>query len=73
MLNIAKMVWFFNIKSVSAAPLDINMSSAFSDGFLVAPKKFPVEFLPRSEHRVKVIRDEFEKSEEILAEFGDET
>jgi len=71
MLNIAKMVWFFDIKSISAAPLDVNMSSAFSDGFIVAPKKFPVEFLPRSEHRVKVIRDEFARSEDILARFGE--
>ncbi|KAJ6003138.1 hypothetical protein N7451_005685 [Penicillium sp. IBT 35674x] len=73
MLNIAKMVWLFDIKSASAAPLDVDMSSAFSDGFLVAPKKFPVEFVPRSDKRVQVIREEFEKSEEYLGRFGKET
>ncbi|KAJ5813588.1 uncharacterized protein N7503_000338 [Penicillium pulvis] len=73
MLNIAKMVWLFDIKSTSAAPLDVSMSSAFSDGFIVAPKKFPVEFVPRSDKRVQVIRDEFEKSEEYLGRFGKET
>lgn len=73
MLNIAKMVWLFDIKPTSATPLDVSMSSAFSDGFIVAPKKFPVEFVPRSDKRVQVIRDEYEKSEEFLGRFGKET
>lgn len=73
MLNIAKMVWLFDIKSTSATPLDVSMSSAFSDGFLVAPKRFPVEFVPRFEERLQVIRDEFEKSEEYFGRFGKET
>lgn len=73
MLNMAKMVWLFDIKSPSAAPLDVSMSSAFSNGFVIAPKKFPVEFVPRSQRQVKVMRDEFEKSEEFLGRFGNET
>jgi hypothetical protein len=69
MLNMAKTVWLFTIQSGSAAPLDTSISSAFTDGFIVAPKKFPVQFVPRSNEHVKVIRGEFEKSQEIFARY----
>ena len=69
MLNMAKMVWPFNIESNSPAPLDVSMRSAFSDGFLVAPKKFLVKFVPRSDRHVQVIRGEVEKSLEVFARY----
>jgi hypothetical protein len=63
------MVWLFNIQTSSSAPLDVSMSSAFSDGFLVAPKRFSVQFVPRSDQHVKVIRDELTKSKEVFARY----
>lgn len=69
MLNIAKMVWLFNIRSASSAPADVSMSKAFSDGFLVAPKKFPVEFVPRSDHHERVIRNEFKEAKGVFARY----
>ncbi|KAJ5115783.1 hypothetical protein N7456_000131 [Penicillium angulare] len=69
MLNIAKMVWLFDISSPSSEPGDVSMSSAFSDGFLVAPKRFPVQFIPRSKKHVEVTRKEFLESSEFLARY----
>lgn len=69
MLNMAKMVWLFDIRPAGTEPLDVSMNSAFNDGILVAPKKFPVQFVPRSEKHVQVIRDEFEKARDIFARY----
>ncbi|KAJ5745373.1 cytochrome P450 [Penicillium odoratum] len=69
MLNMAKIVWLFDINYTSAAPQDVDMSSAFSDGFIAAPKKFPVVFVPRSKLGVKVTRDKSKKSEGFLGRF----
>jgi hypothetical protein len=47
----------------------MSMDSAFTDGIIVAPKKFPVEFVPRSSQHARTIRTEFETSREFLARY----
>ncbi|KAJ6014461.1 hypothetical protein N7540_009052 [Penicillium herquei] len=69
MINMSKMVWLFNILPLGSEPLDVSMSSAFDDGILVAPKKFPVQFVPRSDAHVQVIRDELEEAKELFARY----
>lgn len=69
MLNMAKIVWLFNVLPAGSEPLDTSMSSAFNDGILVAPKKFPVRFVPRSEERVRVIREDFENAKTVFARY----
>ena len=71
LLNMAKMVWLFDIRHASPTPVDVSMSTAFSDGFLVAPKNFPVHFLPRSEQHVRVIRSELKNVREIFVRYED--
>jgi hypothetical protein len=69
MINMAKMIWLFNIRSPGSEKLDMSMDSAFTDGIIVAPKKFPVEFVPRSSQHARTIRTEFETSREFLARY----
>ncbi|GKZ48832.1 hypothetical protein AbraIFM66951_001073 [Aspergillus brasiliensis] len=69
MINMAKMAWLFDIKPDSSSPWDVSMSSAFSDGFLVAPKKFPVQFVVRSDHRMQVMKNELEESKGVFARY----
>ncbi|KAJ5706838.1 hypothetical protein N7488_006639 [Penicillium malachiteum] len=68
MINMSKMVWLFNVLPLGSEPLDVSISS-FDDGILVAPKKFPVQFVPRSDVHVQVIRDELEEAKELFARY----
>jgi hypothetical protein len=59
MLNMAKMAWAFDLSSgISDVNVDIN--TAYTDGFLIAPKKFPIIFTARSEKHRNVICREYE-------------
>jgi hypothetical protein len=64
----AKMVWAFDIKAESTS-VDTDVHTAYSNGFLTAPLKFPVNFVPRSEKHAAVIRSEFEEAKAFLARF----
>ncbi|KAJ5640708.1 hypothetical protein N7528_000333 [Penicillium herquei] len=68
MINMSKMVWLFNVLPLGSEPLDVSISS-FDDGILVAPKKFPVQFVLRSDVHVQVIRDELEEAKELFARY----
>ncbi|KAJ5934878.1 hypothetical protein N7466_004425 [Penicillium verhagenii] len=69
LLNMAKMAWLFDILPVGSEPLDVSIRTAFTDGVLIAPNKFPVRFVPRSEQRVAVIRADLENSMELFARY----
>ena len=70
MVNMAKLVWGFNILPGSDH-VDVDIESAYTDGFLTSPKKFPVKFIPRSELHKQVIMHEFEAAKEIFKQFED--
>ncbi|KAL5044374.1 hypothetical protein BDW71DRAFT_215741 [Aspergillus fruticulosus] len=59
-INIAKIVWGFNLEKVPSNPPDISIETGYSGGFVMHPKKFPIQITPRSEERAAVIRMEFE-------------
>ena len=68
MVNMAKLTWGFDILAESA-PVDVDINTAYSDGFLTAPKKFPVTFSPRSEKHREVFTKEAESAETLLARY----
>ncbi|KAL4999787.1 cytochrome P450 [Aspergillus recurvatus] len=59
-INIAKIVWGFNLGQVPRNPPDISIETGYSGGFLIHPNKFPIQITPRSEERAAVLRREFE-------------
>lgn len=70
MVNIAKLAWGFNILPDSAS-VNADIKTAYTDGFLTCPKKFPVRFVPRSELHKEVIIKEFEAAKSIFKQYED--
>lgn len=65
-INIAKMVWAFNIeKDVSASSPDISVDTGYEGGFLICPKKFPLKITPRSDAHAAILKAEFEEMKEF--------
>lgn len=65
----AKMAWLFDILPVDSEPVDMSIRTAFTDGVLIAPHKFPVRFVPRSEQRVNVLQGDLVKAKEFFARY----
>ncbi|KAJ5781029.1 hypothetical protein N7457_006189 [Penicillium paradoxum] len=60
-INIAKLVWAFNIeRDTTAGPPDVSVETGYEGGFLICPKKFPLKITPRSKAHAAVIESEFE-------------
>ncbi|MCJ1299231.1 hypothetical protein MMC08_002023 [Hypocenomyce scalaris] len=72
-LNMAKLSWGFNILSSpdSSAKVDASVSTGYSDGFIVSPKKFPAWFTPRSDKHREVIMREFDTAKATFALYED--
>jgi hypothetical protein len=64
----AKIAWAFDI---SSGPESVNddIDTAYTDGFLIAPKKFPVIITPRSERHRDVIIKEFEDVKPVFEKY----
>jgi hypothetical protein len=58
MLNMAKMAWGFDL-SPGLGAVDVDINTAYSNGFLIAPEKFPILFTPRSDKHKDVIIKEY--------------
>ncbi|KAL4784112.1 cytochrome P450 [Aspergillus varians] len=60
-INIAKLVWGFNLEQDEAAgPSDASIETGYKGGFLVCPEKFPIQITPRSDVHAAIIQREFE-------------
>lgn len=59
MLNIAKIVWAFDL-SPGSEVVDVDVETAYHNGFLIAPKRFPILITPRSERHRDIIVKEYE-------------
>jgi hypothetical protein len=68
MVNMAKLAWTFDITPGSEA-VDVDINTAYSDGFLTSPKKFPITFKPRSEKHRMVIEKEYEAARAFFARY----
>ena len=64
----AKLVWAYNI-TTEASVVDTDVETAYTPGFLTAPLKFPVQFVPRSPKHKDVIEREYEVASAFLAQF----
>lgn len=67
MINIAKLVWTFNISATEA--LDTNIETGFSDGILLCPKEFAAKFTLRDAWRASTIETEFKEAKTFLKQF----
>jgi len=70
MVNMAKIAWAFDL-SPGAEAVDVGIETAYTDGFLIAPKKFPISFTPRSSRHRDVIEEEFEAIQPFFERYVD--
>ena len=70
MLNMAKLTWSFDI-SAGTDELDWDVQSAYTDGFVFSPKRFPVTFKARSKMHEEVIDAEFRAQRPVFARYED--
>ena len=71
MVNMAKLVWAFDIIARSDDTVKIDIKDAYTDGFLTSPKKFPIKFVPRSKQHEDVIKNEYEAAKMTFAKYED--
>lgn len=68
MLNMAKIAWGFDL-SPGPDPVNVDVSTAYSDGFLIAPEKFPIRIAPRSDKHGDIITKEYESVKPFLKKY----
>lgn len=64
----ARILWAFDIKpAVDEKGKEVELDTdAYEDGLLIQPKKFKVQFSPRSEKHVEVIQRDYEAIKDFL-------
>ncbi|MCJ1246862.1 hypothetical protein MMC30_004071 [Trapelia coarctata] len=70
MVNMAKIAWGFEL-SPGLGAVNVDINTAYSDGFLIAPKKFPILFTPRSDKHKDVIIKEYEAIKPFFIKYKD--
>ena len=70
MVNMSKVVWAFDIRPQSTA-VDVDIETAYSDGFLTSPKQFSLAITPRSSKHREVIAREYKSAQTYLARYAD--
>lgn len=65
----AKIAWGFDL-SPGEGEVDVDVGTAYTDGFLIAPKKFPITIRPRSERHAAVIEEEQRRAEPFFAKYA---
>lgn len=68
MLNMAKITWGFDI-SAKDREIDWDVKTAYTDGFVFSPKRFPVNITPRSERHREVFEAEFQAQRGVFASY----
>lgn len=69
MMTMAKLMWSFDVVYAGVGKPDVNVQSAWRDSILTGPKPFPVKFVPRSEKKRNIIREEWEKADQFLRKY----
>ena len=70
MVNMAKLVWSFDLLPGSEN-VDDDIGTAYGDGFLTCPNKFPIMFKKRSDQHEDVMRRDFEAAKRVFATYED--
>ena len=70
MLNMAKIAWAFDLSPGLDAVND-DIDTAYHDGFLIAPKRFPISITPRSKKHKNVIESEYSSIKSFWEKYED--
>lgn len=79
-INIAKLVWAFDIgpgtnlgtgRPISSNEIDVDIETQWTDGFLIAPKPFPISLKVRSEKHREVLKQDMDQAQKIFSRYGD--
>ncbi|CAI7579982.1 unnamed protein product [Penicillium pancosmium] len=70
MLNMAKITWGFDISAKNHA-VDLDVKTAYTDGFVFSPQRFPVNITARTEKHRKVFEAELQASQKLFARYED--
>lgn len=68
MLNMAKIAWGFEL-SPGLEPVNVDIDTAYTDGFLIAPEKFPILFTPRSDKHRDIMIKEYEDTKAFFERY----
>ncbi|EXJ75912.1 uncharacterized protein A1O5_00420 [Cladophialophora psammophila CBS 110553] len=72
MINMSKMAWAFDIKAdQNAPPLDLDVETGYSDGFVFGPNPFSASFSIRSEQHQETILKEYEEAKTFFQKYED--
>ncbi|KAF7557676.1 hypothetical protein G7046_g5968 [Stylonectria norvegica] len=71
MLNMAKIAWAFNLSPSPGTVVDDDINTAYHDGFLIAPKRFPILITPRSDIHKDIIENEYHSITNVWDEYED--
>lgn len=66
-ISMSKLLWFFDMSAPGA--VDTDVETAFTKGFLTAPKRFAVNFKPRSPKRAEILRTEWKNADSFLSRY----
>jgi hypothetical protein len=66
----AKIAWGFDL-SPGSGSVNVDVASAYTNGFLIAPEKFPVLFKARSDKHRDVIIREYEAVKPFFEKYMD--
>ena len=72
MINMAKIAWAFNIKAdAGAPPLNLDVETGYSDGFVFGPNPFSASFTVRSPRHQEVIEREYQEAMTFFQNYED--
>ncbi|CAG8422833.1 unnamed protein product [Penicillium salamii] len=79
-INIAKILWAFDIRAgtdpstgnqLKGEEVNVDIATQWTDGFLIAPKPFPIAMLLRSEKHREVLNRELDEAQRIFQSYED--
>lgn len=79
-INIAKIIWAFDIRAgtdpttgrhLQDEEVNVDVARQWTDGFLIAPKPFPIVMKLRSEKHREVLRRELEDARKVFQSYED--
>ncbi|KAK4498569.1 hypothetical protein PRZ48_011227 [Zasmidium cellare] len=69
MISLSKLVWAFDFTAPPNTKIDTSIETGYEGGFLVTPKKFPLDIKPRSSEHAAVIEKEMKEVAPLLDTF----
>lgn len=66
----AKITWGFDF-SAKNSEIDWNLDTAYTDGFVFSPRRFPINLTIRTENHRKVFEAELQAQQDIFARYED--